>query len=226
MSTLAELFDVHGLISYDKQLTLLSLVKGRSPVSYRNGLLTFGSELSLPVQLLGSHSEYDNTWLWAWANPGLSGWRLEASAELKAFGIEHAVQELFEPKFPLPTFDGHYLSMVATGVLSGACYYRFPYHEGAAFLLVPTAPEINALSDLSAHTISNRAMDFFGQYECHHRTAVEQYLRFKGFTFASDGPNLSATSAHGQSLDARFDPSGRLLEIQAVITAPVYPAGV
>ncbi len=33
MTKLAELFDQHGLVGYDKQLTLLSLVEGRGSVS-------------------------------------------------------------------------------------------------------------------------------------------------------------------------------------------------
>jgi hypothetical protein len=85
---------------------------------------------------------------------------------------------------------------------------------------------LRALSDLSAHTISSRVLDFICQYDCHHRTAVEQYLRFKGYTFTNSGPTLSAASQLGQSLEARFDSDGRLLKIEAVVTAPVYPPGV
>ena len=225
MPTLTELFEVHGLVSYDKQLTLSALVEGYPTVSYRDGNLAFGANLSFPIQLIGSQSDYDNTWLWAWANTGLRGWPIEASRQLRAFGLSNHVPELTQPKFELDDLDGHYLSMIGVGLLSADCYYRLPHDEGAGFLVIPSAPEVRALSDLSAHYIASRITDFICRYSCIHRIAVEHYLRSKGYTFSYSGLELTATSAQNQSLQLRFNAAGLLLETSAVVTGPVYPRG-
>jgi len=224
MLPLSHLFDVHGLPSYDKQLSLASVVEGRRySVSYARGVLSFGSDLSFAIETLGSQSDYDNTWLWAWANHDIAEWPIEASRRVQAYGLTHGVAEFVDEQFTLEAIDGHYLTMIATGLLGADAYYRCPYDEGAAFVVIQAAPEVRALSDLSAHSIAKRVIDFICRYECRHQTAVENYLRYKGFTWSYAGRELTGSGAGGQSLKARFTSEGHLEQIEAVVTEPVYP---
>src|SRR5579862_258952 len=67
--TLEELFAEHAGASFEKQFRL-SAVVGELPWQYstESGILSFGNELRFPAQILGTHAEGDNSWLWAWAN--------------------------------------------------------------------------------------------------------------------------------------------------------------
>ena len=54
----------------------------------QTGIVTFGEDLQFNVQILGTHSEVDNSWLWAWANEssGLPESVIATSLEMKADG--------------------------------------------------------------------------------------------------------------------------------------------
>jgi hypothetical protein len=225
MPTFTELFAIHGLVSYDKQMSLSALVKERPNFSYGGGRLSFGDDLSFPIQLLGSQSEYDNTWLWAWANTGLSGWPLEGAQQLRDYGVAHSIPELTKSQFALRDFDGHYLTMVCAGILNADCYYRLPYEGGAAFLVVPSAPEVQALSDRSPHYMVGRITDFICLFPCSHRVSVEHYLTYKSYTFSSSGSELTARSPLNQTLRVCFDASGRVLEASARVAGSAIPEG-
>src|SRR5919108_6022775 len=62
----------HGLIAFDRQLRLAEVVGERDwQLDQDRGVLTFGDDISLDAQILGSASDRSGTWLWAWANPSI-----------------------------------------------------------------------------------------------------------------------------------------------------------
>jgi hypothetical protein len=168
LTGIEELFEQHALATYDKQVPLAEIVgEGGWHVDLKEGRLSFESGVSFAIQVLGSQSGYDNTWLWAWANDMLDveSELLQASLTLRKYGHAHNVVEFITDKFPITAYDGHYLSIVATGLCGSSCYYRTPYKGGAGFVLIPNAPEVDALSDMSAHYIVNRVMEYISMRE-------------------------------------------------------------
>ena len=97
----AELYARHAIASFDKQVYLEAML-GRKRWSFdaQRGTLIFedahDQELELAVQVLGTESDEDASWLWAWANPaaGLPARMLAAALELKALGEREAIPEL------------------------------------------------------------------------------------------------------------------------------------
>lgn len=134
------LFEQCVLIAYDHQIHLNPQVHGQWWFDMESGTLAFtqedGSQFITPVQLLGTQSEHDGTFLWAWANEQLGAppELLEAVTRIRAHGQQHGIAELIEPL--LDGFDGHTIGMVAVGLTGASAYYRAPYQGGAAFLLM------------------------------------------------------------------------------------------
>src|SRR6266545_4298795 len=104
------------------------------------GTVTFGHDLRFQIQVLGTESEVDRTWLWAWANPqSIPPGLLRAAEWLRDYGLRNQIQELSQASLSLDHADGHLLAMLAAGV-TGRCYYRGPYDGGALFFLVEGVP--------------------------------------------------------------------------------------
>lgn len=68
-SSLQELLERYGGIALEKQLAISDRIAELDwNVDMSAGTATFGNDLTLPIQMLGSVSHQSNTWLWAWAN--------------------------------------------------------------------------------------------------------------------------------------------------------------
>lgn len=139
----------HRFASFDKQLHLANLVGEQGwHLDLSTGLLSFGNGYIWHVQILGTESDQDRTWLWAWANEGsnIPPSHLQAALRMKALGEEQQIPELTTPILQLGDIDGHRLAMIASGVCQANAYYRCPYESGSAFVLIqderlPKPPE-------------------------------------------------------------------------------------
>src|SRR5687768_6419588 len=117
--SIGELFAQHVATGFARQLALGDLIGDRDwQLDLGQGMVTFGSDLRFPIQLLGTESHDEGTWLWAWANTGsnlppqvlhLVGW-------LREYGQRNGVPELTEASFPLDRADGHQLALLASGL--------------------------------------------------------------------------------------------------------------
>jgi hypothetical protein len=114
------------------------------------GTLTFVSEkqeplASCPVQILGSKSEYSNTWLWAWANEAsgiptaLLRWaetiKRQARAESRPLFLSGEEILLRRERFDAE------LAIICTGALGLFTYYACSYEGGCMFTAIERCPE-------------------------------------------------------------------------------------
>ena len=68
--TQQELIERYGGIALDKQLAFGEAIGNNNwNVDMTQGTISFGEDLTFPVQVLGTISHSSQTWLWAWANP-------------------------------------------------------------------------------------------------------------------------------------------------------------
>ena len=187
------------------------------------GLLSFDT-FNCSVQLLGTVSEYSQTWLWAWANveSNIPERLLRSSEELRAAGRRLDVPELIEEEFSVEAFQkGHRIAMVATGILGGAAYYRGPYEGGALFMLIPELPIGNRDARPNNLQVTSDFTGFISAHECHNRAAFESYLRQKGYRFQTlSAERVVASYRSEPPIEAVFDSEGRLTEFETEITAP------
>lgn len=143
----AELFTRHAVASFDKQIYLRAMLGGR-PWSFdaRRGILIFedihDQQLELAVQVLGTESDEDGSWMWAWANTeaGLPQRMLAAASELRALGDAQAIPELRQGEVRFTSeLDAARIAAVASGVCRAGCSFRAPYPGGAIYMLIKDA---------------------------------------------------------------------------------------
>lgn len=217
MSKLSDLFDRHAAASWDKQQALAALVGKHSwQLDTDNGIITFNERLKFPVQILGSESKVSNSWLWAWANKvtPLPAKLLASANELRALGEREGIPELTQGQISLDKVDGHYLSLLASGVCEADCYYRGPYDNGAVFVLI-TAPQVGQSMDDSPAHLASMFSQVISNFELNHRSALRSYLQFKGYAVKVTPTGIAGKSSGGSELKATFDGAGRLAELQA-----------
>ncbi|MEV0131583.1 DUF6882 domain-containing protein [Dactylosporangium sp. NPDC050688] len=219
MPSFDQLFAEHVATGLARQLALGDLIGDRGwQLDLGTGTVTFGDDLRYHIQLLGTESHGDGTWLWAWANEAsnlppallrLCGW-------LRDHGHREGIAELTDPTFPLDRADGHRLALVASG-LTGRCYYRGPYPGGAVFFHLDDAPP-----QITAPVRPERALSVLGQmlqsFPVDHRVAVESFLHQQSWRVEAAPAALVAHHPEGSTLRVDFDTLGRVSNMSGTVS--------
>jgi hypothetical protein len=215
-----ELFAQHVATGFARQLALSDLIGDRDwQLDLGEGVATFGADLRFPIQLLGTESHGDGTWLWAWANTGsnLAPKVLQLVGWLRGYGHSNGIAELTEASFALDRADGHRLALLASG-LTGRCYFRGPYDGGAVFfhledvpaqVLAPVAPE-------RALTVISEVLQAF---PVDHRTFVLAFLQQQRWQVQATAEAITARHASGSDMRVDFDGLGRISNIGGQLRA-------
>ncbi len=138
---------------------------------------------------------------------------LQSAWQLRAAGEKHGVAELTHAKHPLDPYDGHFWSILATGLCRAQAYYRGPYDGGSIFLLIldkdyPITVE-NPLQRLAS--LLPQALEAYPIVD--HRRALAGHAASLGLKVAGDARCVDVTDSERGSLRATFDVRGRLTEI-------------
>ena len=179
-----------------------------------SGWIAFNGRFKFPVQILGTESEISQTWLWAWANEksGIPQELLKASNHLLRIGSELNIPELTNSQFPLEKVDGHYLSLVASGLLNASCYYRGPYEGGAVYLLI-SGSDVDDQMGFDALSFSNGIATLISSYEFNHRNAIFAYFKAIGNPIVEEEGEYLATLLNGEEIKIEFDHIDRMTNI-------------
>lgn len=214
---LAELFDKHVAATYDKQLFLFDLVKDRPwALDTETGLLSFGDEFKWQAQILGTQSDVSKTWLWAWANQASKTPEnlMKSAAELRKLGSAWNIPEFTTPQFGITkAFDGHDLSIIATGVCNARAYYRGPYPGGAIFMLIDD-PEFPPNIVDPAPRMATTFINVVKNHRCNHRRALIGYAEHFGLEVRPDGQKMCVFSNDVLILSTEFDEKGRVIQLE------------
>jgi len=219
MLTFDRLFAEHVGTGVARQLALGDLIGKRGwELDLTSGTVMFGDDLRYQIQLLGTESHDDGSWLWAWANEAsdfppavlqLCGW-------LREYGRGHGVAELTEPTFPLQRADGHRLALVASG-LTGRCYFRGPYSGGAVFFHLDDAPP-----QITAPVRPERALTVLSEViqsvPVDHRVVVESFLHQQSWRLDPTSTSVTAHHSDGSTLRVNFDTLGRISNMSGTVS--------
>jgi hypothetical protein len=189
------------------------------------GLLTFTRDsdghpiASLPVQLIGTESQHNGTWLWAWANEAshIPERLLQGVRQVREEGLRQKEARFFSPELPLEENLGTELSLIVTGHLGYAGFYRGPYEGGALYAAIERWPETDGESRGALRTIRVIETAIAG-LTFDHREAV---LAFLGEPASVDGSTLTWNLA--DPLHVEFDEHGRIADISSRLTRTSLP---
>lgn len=222
MSVFEEMLARHVGSAFSRQIAFAERLGERGwQVDVEAGQVRFGDDLVYPIQLLGTESEGDRSWLWAWANQAsnLPAELLVTCEKLRDLGLRENIPELSQRSFPLSTADGHSLALLASGLEeAGSCYYRGGYPGGALYFLVEKAlPAVAA--PLPQERVVSVIGQLVGQFDLKHRVMIEGFLVDQGFHLRVQDDTLLA-SRQGTGLTLEFDPMGRMINLKGTLVPP------
>jgi hypothetical protein len=224
MAAFTELLAKHVGAAYARQLAFLDLIGDRHwSLKTSEGVVRFGNDLAFPIQLLGTESSGDNSWLWAWANEQsrLPPQLLVACNQLRDIGAREGTTEFCERSFSLDKANGHSLASVASGIVGDCCYFRGPYDGGALYFLVQEI-DGSVLAPVASERAVTVLSEVISQFDVDHRVMSEAFLRSQGFSLESTPDGLQAVR-RGDAIQLSLDAQGRITNIGATIQ-PQPPA--
>ena len=126
--------------AYAQQVAFEGFLSGASwNLDLQAGTVTFEGKGTFQVQLLGSVSESQNAWLWAWANPS-EGINPKAVAHVTSLRSEVPLPEFQRSVVPLEDATGDQLALTVSGFAGGVPYFRGTFPGGAVYFLVTGLP--------------------------------------------------------------------------------------
>jgi hypothetical protein len=216
MNKLTEYLEQYALTSLEKQDKLALLLGDHTYVlDLDTGKIRFNDDIEFSYQVLGTESDNSLIWLWAWADEQtdeLPVDLLQASRELRDWGLREGVEEFTHPSVDLHNADGHLISMIASGICRASCYHRDAYEGGSAFLLLYDKL-IDAQPFFNLSRLSRCFLDLISRYEINHRNVLLSYLRTRGLSLIEKGSAITSELDTGEQLSAEFDNTGRLTRL-------------
>ena len=196
---LNELFLQHVAASFDKQIYLEAVLRqARWSFSLDEGVLALQlphEVLQLTVQILGTESAEDCTWLWAWANAGsgVKPYLLKSAEQLRHLGHERGIVELHTPVLPVSAqVNAGTLTAIASGVCRAGCSFAVPYPGGVLCMLIKDARYKRSIM----HPLTRIARVFplllQRQPVSNHRQAYINYLKFYRLKVEEQGGQVTA----------------------------------
>ncbi|MCW1967058.1 MAG: hypothetical protein KIH69_002910 [Anaerolineae bacterium] len=195
--TFDNLYLEHALAAFDKRI-YLSAMHGSQHWELRLDLghITYlgphQQRQTYLLDALGTQSDTEGTWLWAWANPDMfRGEALLRSANaLRQYGQTHGLREFCEPTLPItPTLTGQRIAAVASGLCRAGTQVRCAYPQGSAYFLIRDPkfkrPVQRPLARI-ARILPMFASDERQLHAQDYQSAFEHYLRFYRLKADSD----------------------------------------
>lgn len=180
------------------------------------------------AQVLGTESDDNGTWLWAWANSDqkFSQPLLQSAEEVREAGLRDSVRELTTGELLLNALvNGATLSAVAGGLCRAGCTFRAPYPRGAMHLIIRD-PRFKRPVTQPIQRILRAFPMFLQRYPLRRqREALLHYLDFYRLEVETQPDAVIATAtsqsrnsiglAPATALIAEFSPTGALTRFEA-----------
>ena len=209
-----ELIALYGGIAMDKQFDLGEMIgKNSWAVDVPLGQISFGQDMVYAMQMIGSLSHQDDSWMWAWANTAsnLPESLLVHATQLRQVGEERGIDLLRLPQFKSSKDDLHLIGMIASGMYDTSGYYLADYGQGT--LLVTIKDErLDQARKEEDQRIVTVIPKLIGMFDMDHRLALTSYLRWKGYAVNDDGRILRALRDQ-HIVTAEFDTQSRMIAL-------------
>lgn len=216
MTKFQELLSQHIASSLLKQQNLITFLSDHNwNVDLETGKADFGKGRIYPIQIVGTESEANGTWLWGWANEGsnIPTSLLTCAMTLRALGTKKEIQELTQPQIELNEVNGHMLAMVACGICNADAYYRGPYNGGALFFTMQQMP-LQKQQGASPTELISIMSSVISQFPVNHKTMAQSFLNQQGYSLAESEGKIVASAENGNDITLVLDELGRISNLE------------
>lgn len=184
-----------GASALEKQRNLYDVTGGLSwNVDMNKEEITFGDDLTFPMQVLGSFSHSSETWLWIWENKagGYAESVMKQALLLKQYGEENNIDLLTVGKFDAVENDLHLIGMIAVEMFNGSGYYLGNYGQGTMVVTIKS-DIIDKVESEELARILTVFPELISTFEIqNHKNAFTNYLTQKGYQLTLNGNEIKA----------------------------------
>ncbi|TAJ11381.1 hypothetical protein DMA11_17220 [Marinilabiliaceae bacterium JC017] len=206
-----ELLEQNAGLSFEKQMIFGEVIGSSSwQFDMNSGSISFGDKLVFPVQVIGSLSFNDSSWMWGWANSqsGIPENLLQQANRLRALGEEKQIKELTEGHISVDEGFEHKIGMICCGVFKSGSYYCANYGQGT--LVVTIDSDIIPSVDNDKHKkILTNFSQLISNIDVNHKSAFINYLIDRGFQLKIEENKIEGLR-NGLVITGEFDESGKL----------------
>ncbi|WP_435181816.1 DUF6882 domain-containing protein [Cellulophaga omnivescoria] len=197
-------------LSFEKQFVFADVIGDNGwQLDMGTATIVFG-DLSFPIQVIGSLSFNDNSWMWGWANKqsGIPESLLLQSNKLKQFGETHSIKELIEPHFNVEENFEHKMGMVACGLFNSKSYYCANYGQGTLVVTIDDT-KIPAIDKNKLEKVLTIFPQLISAIALDHKQALKNYLIDRDFKLQILDNKIEGLK-DGKVITAKFDDLDRL----------------
>jgi hypothetical protein len=218
--TFVDLFSRYAASSFARQLALADLLGEHDwNLTLSTGLAEFGDGLKFSAQLVGTESDGDSSWLWAWANrqSDIPESLLVRANEARQKLEDVNVPFLRERSFPLSGgVTAHQIAMICSGLAGDLAYYRGPYDGGALYFMLEGCPE-SVLGNFAPQRIATVFNELICMFDVNHKLMVESFFLQQGMPVKISGSIWTAGSSN--EVVVKFNEAGLIAEVSASVRA-------
>jgi len=204
-----------GAIALEKQRNLFSVTGGLSwNVDMGKEEITFGDDLTFPMQVLGSFSHSSETWLWIWENKagGYAESVMKQALLLKQYGEENNIDLLTVGKFDAVDNDLHLIGMIAVEMFNLSGYYLGNYGQGTMVVTIKSYVIDNSESE-ELSRILTVFPELISTFEIqNHKNTFTNYLSQKGYKLTVNGNEIKAEK-NENIINAVFNENNLLVQL-------------
>ncbi|OXB12680.1 DUF6882 domain-containing protein [Flavobacterium reichenbachii] len=204
-----------GAVALEKQRNLFEVTGDLSwNVNMDTEEITFGDNLTFPIQVLGSFSHSSETWLWIWENKagGYAESVMKQALLLKQYGEENNIDLLTVGKFDAVENDLHLIGMIAVEMFNASGYYLGNYGQGTMVVSIKS-DTIDKVESEDFARILTVFPELISTFEIqNHKNAFTNYLSQKGYELTSNGDEIKAEK-NGNVINAVFNEDNLLTKL-------------
>ncbi len=210
-----DFLEKYGALALEKQRNLYNVTGGLSwNVDMDKEEITFGDDLTFPMQVLGSFSHSSETWLWLWENKagGYAESVMKDALLLKKYGEENNIDLLTVGKFDAVQNDLHLIGMIAVTMFNSSGYYLGNYGQGTMVVTIKDDSIDNTESEEFSRILTVFP-ELISTFEIqNHKNAFTNYLSQKGYELTSNKNEIKAEK-NGQIITAVFNDDNLLINL-------------
>ena len=210
-----DIFTKTGTMAYERQQNLSEVIgENNCEINFEDGLLVFPDN-EFPMQIIGSLSQKEEKWSWAWDNDdvGFPQILLEDVNKIKKIGEEYNIPEFSNSILTNVNIDvAHILLMTVAPLVDADAYYAVDAGDLILFVTIHS-DEIPTNEDLDK--FSHNFNDFQIDYPVNARKALKGYTILKGYEFV-DREDFSMAKTGQQRVIVGFSDRGKVTNIQTM----------
>lgn len=213
-----DLVDQHAGCAFEKQQNFNDLTGDLAwNIDLNTATLSFGN-LDFPIEVIGSLSFNDYSWMWGWANSksGIPENLLQSSLDLKQIGEEKQIEEFTKGHFGVTEGFEHKMGIVASGLLNADAYFCANYGQGTMVLTLKS-DKIPKIDTNKLEKVLTTFPQLIGGIDLNHKEAFKNYLIDRNFELNLSSKNKVEGLRNNTVLVAEFDELNRLQSLNGKI---------